>query len=162
MFHDILCPTLGVEAFIENGVRKSLIPLLVSYFEDRRMIVKWHGAESRLKELKGGGPQGGLWGILEYLAQSNKNTPSVKPDQKFKFINNLSILELINTLSIGLASYNFKSHVPSNVPTNGFVIPNENLNTQQQITQISEWTKTNKMQLNRKKTMQRYSQAKFI
>ena len=149
---DRQCPTLGVEAFIENGVRKSLIPLLVSYFEDRRMIVKWHGAESRLKELKGGGPQGGLWGILEYLAQSNKNTPSVKPDQKFKFIDDLSILELINLLSIGLASYNFKSHVPSNVPTNGFVIPNQNLNTQQQITQISEWTKINKMQLNRKKS----------
>ena len=107
---DRQCPTLGLEAFIENGVRKSLIPLLVSYFEDRRMIVKWHGAESRLKELKGGGPQGGLWGILEYLAQSNKNTPSVKPDQKFKFIDDLSILELINLLSIGLASCNFKSH----------------------------------------------------
>ena len=100
---------------------------------------------SSLKRLKGGGPQGGLWGILEYLAQSNNNTPSVKPDQKFKFIDDLSILELINLLSIGLASYNFKSHVPSNVPTNGFVIPNENLNTQQQITQISEWTNSKKI-----------------
>ena len=61
---DRQCPTLGVEAFVENGVRKSLIPLLVSYFEDRRMIVKWHGVESSLKRLKGGGPQGGLWGYF--------------------------------------------------------------------------------------------------
>ena len=148
---DRQCPTLGVQAFVENGVRKALVPLLVSYFEDRRMIVKWHGAESNLKKLKGGGPQGGLWGILEYLAQSNNNTTSVKPNRKFKFIDDLSILEIINLISIGLASHNFKSHVPSNIHENGFVIPNQNMKTQQYINSISEWTKENKMLLNKKK-----------
>ena len=29
------CHTLGVRSFINNGVRPSLIPLLISYFEDR-------------------------------------------------------------------------------------------------------------------------------
>ena len=48
-----------------------------------------------------GGPQGGLWGILEYLSQSNDNTNFVCPKKKFKFIDDLSILELINLLSIG-------------------------------------------------------------
>ena len=76
---DRQCPTLGVLGFVENGVRKALVPLLVSYFQDRRMIVKWHGVESSLKMLKGGGPQGGLWGILEYLGQSNNNTTSINP-----------------------------------------------------------------------------------
>ena len=28
------CHTLGVRSFINNGVRPSLIPLLISYFED--------------------------------------------------------------------------------------------------------------------------------
>ena len=47
---DRQCPTLGIQAFVENnGVRKALVPLLVSYFEDRRMIVKWHGANLILK-----------------------------------------------------------------------------------------------------------------
>ena len=41
------CPTLGVQAFANNGVRNSLIPLLVNYFQNRRMIVKWHNKESR-------------------------------------------------------------------------------------------------------------------
>ena len=50
---DRQCPTLGVQAFVENGVRNTLIPLLVSYFENRRMIVKWHAVESRQKKLKG-------------------------------------------------------------------------------------------------------------
>ena len=62
---DRQCPTLGVQAFVQNGVRNSLIPLLINYFQDRRMIVKWREVESSLKKLKGGGPQGALWGILE-------------------------------------------------------------------------------------------------
>ena len=37
------CPKLGVESFMQNGVRPSLIPVLVNYFQDRQMSVKWHG-----------------------------------------------------------------------------------------------------------------------
>ena len=35
--------TLGINSFIENGVRPSLIPIIMSFFENRRMCVKWHG-----------------------------------------------------------------------------------------------------------------------
>ena len=79
------CPTLGVQSFVENGVRGTLVPLLTSYFQNRRMIVKWHGEESSMRVLKGGGPQGGLWGILEYLSQSNSNTSFINPKHKFKY-----------------------------------------------------------------------------
>ena len=34
------CPKLGIEAFIRNGVRPSIIPLLVNYFQEREMSVK--------------------------------------------------------------------------------------------------------------------------
>jgi hypothetical protein len=50
------------------------------YLQDRKMCVKWLGELSDMKELNGGGPQGALWGILEYLSLSN----------------DLSILEKIN------------------------------------------------------------------
>ena len=40
------CPKLGVESFIRNGVRPSLIPVLVNYFQNREMSVKWHGCRS--------------------------------------------------------------------------------------------------------------------
>ena len=52
----------------------------------------WHDEESSLRKLIGGGPQGALWGILEYLSQSNHNTDYVSTDRKFKFIDDLSIL----------------------------------------------------------------------
>ena len=61
-------------------------------------------------------------------------------------------MEIINLLSIGVASYNFQLHVPSDVPTNGFIKPNTSLSTQQDLNKISQWTKTNKMLLNTKKT----------
>ena len=68
---------------------------------------------------------GSLWGILEYLSQSNDNTDFVDNKEKFKFIDDLSILEIINLISIGIASYQFKMHVASDIPTNGYIIPNK-------------------------------------
>ena len=59
------CPKLGVDAFMANGVRPALIPVLVRYFQDRRMSVKWHGCRSVPKSINGGGPQGATLGILE-------------------------------------------------------------------------------------------------
>ena len=35
-------PRLGIESFIENGVRPSLIPALINYFQGRSLFVKWH------------------------------------------------------------------------------------------------------------------------
>ena len=67
------CPKLGVESFIQNGVRPALIPLLINFFQGRKMKVKWHGVLSEDRELRGGGPQGSTFGIWEYLSQSNSS-----------------------------------------------------------------------------------------
>ena len=58
---------------MQNGVRPSLIPVLVNYFQDRQMSVKWHGCQSVPRNIKGGGPQGATLGLLEYLSQSNNS-----------------------------------------------------------------------------------------
>ena len=108
---------LGIESFVKNGVRPSLIPILISFFQNREMVVKWKGHQSTPRPLPGGGPQGGTLGIEEYLSQTNDNVDFLDPDEKFKFIDDLSILELINLISIGLASYNCKNHVPSDIAT---------------------------------------------
>ena len=47
------CHTLGIQSFITNCVRPSLIPLLISYFEDRQMRVRWHGELSEPRQLPG-------------------------------------------------------------------------------------------------------------
>ena len=47
----IQCPRIGVNSFIRNGVRPSLIPLLVSYFQERKITVKWHGCQSTQRNM---------------------------------------------------------------------------------------------------------------
>ena len=74
---------LGIKSFIENGVRPSLIPILISFFQNREMTVKWKGLLSKVCALPGGGPQGGTLGIEEYLSQSNDNVSFLDPDEKF-------------------------------------------------------------------------------
>ena len=146
------CPTLGVQSFLENGVRPSLIPILISYFKDRYMSVKWHGKRSALKHIKGGGPQGATLGLLEYISQSNSNADCVNIEDRFKFIDDLTILETINLLTIGLASHNLRGQVPTDVPTHNQIIPPENLKTQKWLESIEDWTREKKMVINSKKT----------
>ena len=56
----------GVQSFIENGVRPELIPILISFFQNRDIQVKWNGIFSSPLTVTGGGPQGGTaGGILE-------------------------------------------------------------------------------------------------
>ena len=69
---------LGIQSFIDNGVRPSLIPILLNFFQDREMMIKWKGHLSKPRALPGGGPQGGTLGIEEYLSQSNNNTDFVE------------------------------------------------------------------------------------
>ena len=146
------CPKLGVESFIKNGVRPALIPLLINYFQSRRMQVKWHGEVSDVKELNGGGPQGSTFGIWEYLSQSNDNADCIDKDERYKLVEDLSFLEIINLLSIGISSYNIRAHVPSNVPVHNQIILPQNLKSQQQLNDINAWTKNMKMKLNEKQT----------
>ena len=90
------CPKLGVESFVQNGVRPALIPVLINYFQDREMSVKWHGCQSVPQKIRGGGPQGATLGLLEYLSQSNNNADCVSESERFKFLDDLSILEIVN------------------------------------------------------------------
>ena len=130
----------------------SLIPILTNYLQDRRMCVKWNGVLSKIKSLHGGGPQGALWGILEYLSQSNDNTEYISNKDKFKFIDDLSILEKINLLCIGISSFNFKANVASDIVENGYFINPDNLKSQVYLDKIAEWTNEKQMMLNRKKS----------
>ena len=53
--------TKGIQSFIRNGVQPSLIPILICFFENRKMKVKWKGLVFKYRTpraLPGGGPQG--------------------------------------------------------------------------------------------------------
>ena len=67
-------------------------------------------------------------------------------------MDDLSFIEIIYFLNLGLASYNFHSHVASDIPTHNQIIPGENLKSQEILDKISEWTRKQKMKLNESKT----------
>ena len=144
---------LGIESFIRNGVRPALIPILISFFQNRQMKVKWNGETSASRVLNGGGPQGGLLGILEYLSQTNNNTDFVSEENRFKFIDDLSVLEMINLISVGISSYNCKLQVPSDLNSeHNQYVPPENTKSQEYLNKISEWTDEHQMKLNSDKS----------
>ena len=92
------------------------------------MLVKWKGLRSTVLLLPGGGPRG--LGIEEYLSQSKNKVEFLDRSKKFKFIDDLSIVEIINLLGIGLASYKVHSHIHSGIGTENFSLPTENLKSQ--------------------------------
>ena len=145
-------PKLGIIFFLENGVRPSLIPSLINYFQGRTMYVKWHGVKSKPRDLNGGGPQGGTFGILEYLSQSNKNANCVDPSMRWKWVDDLTILDIINLLTIGISCFNVKANVPNDINIDKHYIHKSELDTQEHLTKISDWTSEQKMMLNKNKT----------
>ena len=146
------CPKLGIQSFIKNGVRPSLIPILINYFQDREMSVKWHGVRSVPRTIKGGGPQGATLGILEYLSQSNNSADCVNQEDRFKFVDDLTILEIVNLLTIGLSSFNVREQVPTDIPTHGQFVNPQDLKSQEWLNKINDWTDEQKMVINQKKT----------
>ena len=66
------------------------------------MPVKWYGCQSVPRKVKGGGPQGAMFGLLEYLSQSNHSSDCVS--------------EIVNLLTIGITSYNVKQQVANDLP----------------------------------------------
>ena len=91
-------------------------------------------------------------GLIEYMSNSNSNTNHISKDMKFKFVDDLSALELLNLILIGLASYNFHHHVASDIGIDQLFLPTENIKSQESLNKIQAWTDANKMKLNEKKS----------
>ena len=144
-------PTLAIKTFLKMGVRPSLVPVLVSYLSDREMEVRYNDKYSSTHKLPGGGPQGTLVGLIEYFVQSNDNTDCVDLDLRFKYVDDLSILELV-MLSGWLAEYNFKHHVANDIGIDEYYVSAENLKTQKNLNSIAEWTRLNLMALSEEKS----------
>ena len=116
------------------------------------MSVSWHGCTSVPRKINGGVPQAATLGILEYLSQSNNNADCVSSEDRFKFIDDLAILEIINLLTIGISCFNVKNQVPSDIIENNQFIPSENLKSKIYLEEIGQRTKNQKMKINNKKS----------
>ena len=143
---------LGVKAFAENGVRPSLLPLLTSYFQNREIRIKWHGKMSKPRKMPGSGAMGSTLGNWEFDAQTNHNADCVPAKNRFKFVDDLSLLEVVNLLNIGLSSMNIRNQVPNDLPVHGQFVENRNLLSQKYLDEINKWTENQQMEISGKKT----------
>ena len=100
-----------------------------------------------MHSLPGGGPQGTLLGGIEYLVNSNDNTDFVDEEDKFKYVDDLSILELVCLAGL-LCEYNFKMHVASDIGIDSYFLPNQNFQMQEHLNAVGAWTNENLMVLN--------------
>ena len=108
------------------------------------MFVKWHGCQSVIRSINGGGPQGATLGLLEYLSQSNNSADIVSESDRFKFLDDLTILEIVNLLIVGISSFDLKVQVANYLPTHTQFIDPANLKSQSWLNEINLWTKNKK------------------
>ena len=65
-------------------------------------------------------------------------------------MDDLTVLEIFNLLTVGITSYNIKQHVPSDVPAHNQFIP-ANLESHNWLDKINLWTTNQKMMINEKR-----------
>ena len=116
------------------------------------MIVKWHGIYSSVRKLPGGGPQGSQIGQESYLSQSNSNADCVSSEDRYKWISDLSLIEIVNLVTVGVSSYRFQQHVASDIGIDQLYIQPQNILSQNILDNITKWTSDNQMMLNEDKT----------
>ena len=95
---------------------------------------------------------GASLGNWEYLSQTNNNADFIPEEDRFKFVDDLSTLEIINLLTIGMSSFYMKSQVPNDIPNHGQFIDSKKLKSQDYLNQLNKWTEEQKMVINQKKT----------
>ena len=108
------------------------------------MQVKFNGETSIFLELIGGWPQGTLLGQLEYLVLSNDNADCVDEEDRYKYIDDLTLLQLV-CLSGLLTEYNSMEQVPSDVGLGQTYLPAEDFQTQDHLNYIASWSEKNKV-----------------
>jgi len=148
---DRLDPTIAVIKLIKMGVRPTIVPIVIEYLKDRKMTVRYNQAWSKWHSLIGGGPQGSWLGQNCYISASDDAASWVDDENKYKFCDDLSILDLI-TLGGVLTDYNFAEHVASDIGVDEKFLKPELSCTQQNFNRIAAWTAQNKMKLNEAKT----------
>ena len=98
---------------------------------------------SSIKKLPASAPQGSTLGILVYLSVSNNNTDNVPVEDRFKYVDDASTIEVINLKNVGLASHNSKVKVSSEIPDHNQFILSDHLKTQKYVEDINNWTENN-------------------
>ena len=85
-----------------------------------------------------------------YLVQTNNNADVVNPEDRYKFIDDLSILQIVSLAGL-LTDYNFHNRVASDIGIEHKYLPASSYELQGHLNSISQWTQENLMKINGKK-----------
>ena len=96
----------------------------------------WTLTTSNTRDLPGGGPQGCTSGLLEYESSFNDKEYHVPQDKRYKFVDDLSILEKMNLILMGISEYNFKHSVASDIGIHQKCLTSANIQSQVYLNQI--------------------------
>ena len=144
-------PTKTTQKLISLKLRSSVVPLIISYMSGRTMSLKFNQDESGLYKLCGGFPQGSKIGQDCFLSASNDSADHVPAADRFKYIDDLQLLELIMMAGL-LQDYNIYMHVPNDIPLDHKFLNPQDTHMQSYLDQISFWTTQNLMKLNPEKS----------
>ena len=153
----------------DMGVESWLLKLVISFLSNRKMVVRYKGEVSSIKELPGGGQQGALLGLLLFLVlvndigfrdQSNENGELITSKKRIKdfnelhlkYVDDLALLEAIN-LNTQL------SKVPKDAPQpytyherTGHELLQKESKAYLNFKETEKYATTNKMKINYSKT----------
>ena len=73
-------------------------------------------------------------------------------EEKFYFIDDLSVSEVPNLINIGLKFYNFHQHVASDIGVENSYPDASNIKAQTYLDKVADWTNEHEMKLNDKKS----------
>ena len=83
---------------------------------------------------------------------TDHNADCVPEEDRYKFVDDLTVLEVINLLNIGISSFNCKQQVPSDLPIHGQVVVSCHLKSQEYLDRINLWTDAQQIIISDKKT----------
>ena len=62
--------------------------------------------------------------------KSNNNSDHIPSEDRWKWVDHLTAVEVVNMINIAISSYNFRQHVASDIPVHGQYVDPQNLQTQ--------------------------------
>ena len=152
----------------DMGVPGWLLKIVMAFLTDRRMLVRFKGKKSSIKDLPGGGPQGTLLGLQPFIVlindagfegQKNNTGETITSRKKLKLVNqihlkyvdDMTFAEAIN-LPEKLISVPGRPQPDTFHARTGHALPEERSNVFHQLVKTVEYAKKNEMEINYKKT----------
>ena len=163
--HNLLVTKLS-----DMGVPSWLLKVVMAFLTNRKMLVRYKGKQSTIKDLPGGGPQGTLLGLLLFLVlindagfkgqlnnagdllTSKRNLKAVNQIH-LKYVDDLTLAETVNLPEKLVLLKDSERPLPDCFHTRtGHALPAANSAVQEQLVKTMEYAEENEMKVNIKKS----------